>query len=155
MERREVFSGAIVAGLLVVVSACGGGSDGGGDDATDGTDGATTGGTTDAIETTDGEFGELDIEGLPSLEELDEEGGDDQRPALMSELGTPDAFRISFDEVDGRASRYETWIYHEAASQVELIDGEVLWTVSLDELPDGTIYPLAYNPNEFTLLAGK
>ena len=84
-------------------------------------------------------------------------GGDtdteDRRPDLQAELGGPDAFVVTVDEVGGRAVRFESWMYYEAATQIDMVDGEVLWTIDVEPLPDGTLYPLQYDPGEFILLA--
>lgn len=79
----------------------------------------------------------------------------DRRPELLAELGAPDAFVISVDEVDGSVSRFESWSYFPAGVQIDLVDGEVVWSVQIDELPDGSLLPLAYQPTEFTMLASR
>jgi hypothetical protein len=79
----------------------------------------------------------------------------DRRGAVLSELGGPDAFVITVDEVDGSVSRFETWSYFEAATQIDFVDGELLWDVEIDALPDGSWLPLMYDPMEFTMLASR
>ena len=56
-------------------------------------------------------------------------------------------------QVDGQAVRFESWMYHEVATQIDFADGEILWSVDLDALPDGSIYPLDYEPGMFELLS--
>lgn len=86
----------------------------------------------------------------------DEAGADvvseDRRPDLLAELGGPDAFVVSADEIDGTVVRFESWRYYEAATQVDLVDGEILWNVDIEPLPEGTLYPLWYDPTAFALL---
>ena len=77
---------------------------------------------------------------------------EDRRPDLLAELGGPDAFVVAADEVDGTLVRFESWMYYETATQIDLVDGEILWSVELEPLPDGTLYPLWYDPAEFVLL---
>ncbi|MEA3503395.1 MAG: hypothetical protein U9R47_11505 [Actinomycetota bacterium] len=78
--------------------------------------------------------------------------GVDRRPGILAELGGPDAFVVTVDEVDDTVVRLESWRYYETATQIDFIDGEVLWSVAIDSLPDGTLYPLWYDPAEFTML---
>ena len=77
----------------------------------------------------------------------------DRRPVLLSEMGAPDSFVVTVDEVDGSVSRFESWTYYDAGVQVDLIDGEILWQVEIRELPDGSLLPLDYGPDEFVMLA--
>ena len=77
---------------------------------------------------------------------------EDRRPDLLAELGGPDAFVVTADEIDGTVVRFESWMYYEAATQIDLVDGEILWSVEIGPLPDGTLYPLWYDPAEFELL---
>lgn len=77
----------------------------------------------------------------------------DRRPAFLSELGGPDAFVITVDEFDGTVSRFESWSYYSAGTQIDFVDGELLWDIEVGGLPDGTWLPLMYEPMEFTMLA--
>ena len=96
------------------------------------------------------------------LAELDELGAlfvdvesVDRRPELLAELGGPDAFVITVDEVDGTLSRFESWSYFAAGTQIDLVDGEVLWDIATEPLPDGSWLPLMYDPSEFTMMASR
>ncbi len=77
----------------------------------------------------------------------------DRRPAILSELGGPEAFVITVDEFDGTISRFESWSYYSANTQIDFVDGELLWDIQIGALPDGTLLPLTYEPTEFTMLA--
>lgn len=77
----------------------------------------------------------------------------DRRPVLLGQLGGPDAFVITVDEIDGTTSRFESWSYFDARTQIDFVDGEVLWDLEIDDVPDGTYLPLLYNPMEFEMLA--
>lgn len=79
----------------------------------------------------------------------------DRRGAVLSELGGPDAFVITVDDVDGSVSRFESWSYFEAATQIDFVDGELLWDVAIDALPDGSWLPVMYDPMDFTMLASR
>ena len=77
----------------------------------------------------------------------------DRRPDLLAQLGAPESFVLSVGAVDGVASRFESWQYWSSATQVDLVDGEIAFNIALNPVPDGTILPLAYAPDEFVLLS--
>lgn len=77
----------------------------------------------------------------------------DRRPELLAQLGPPESFVLSADEVGGRVSRFESWQYWSSGTQVDLVDGEIAWNIALDPLPDGSFLPLFYSPDEFVLLS--
>ncbi len=77
----------------------------------------------------------------------------DRRPVMLGQLGGPDAFVITVDEIDGTISRFESWSYFDARTQIDFVDGEVLWDLEIDDVPDGTYLPLLYSPMEFEMLA--
>ena len=77
----------------------------------------------------------------------------DRRSEVLALVGGPDAFVISLDEVGGEVSRLESWSYYEAESQIDFIDGEILWDVEIDDVPDGMLLPLGFTPTEFTMLS--
>lgn len=79
----------------------------------------------------------------------------DRRGAVLGELGGPDAFVITVDEVGGSVSRFESWSYFAAGTQIDFVDGELLWDVEIDGLPDGSLLPLMYDPLEFAMLASR
>lgn len=138
--------GRVVSSVVVVaiVTACGGGSD-------------DTAGDSDGASSRDGDDGVQSIDADVPIDELGAALADvesvDRRPAVLSELGGPDAFVITVDEVDGTVSRFESWSYFGAATQIDFVDGELLWDIEIGGLPDGTLLPLMYEPMEFTMLA--
>ena len=73
----------------------------------------------------------------------------DGRPTVLEEMGPPDAFSITFDELEGQIVRWESWSYFDFNTQFDFIDGELLWTIELEEVPDGSIYAHWYDPLEF------
>ena len=79
---------------------------------------------------------------------LNEETIDD-RPEIMEFLGVPDAFDISIVEVEGVNVRMESWRYYQYGTRVDFVDGEAIWTIEIEPLPDGTICAAWYNPLEF------
>jgi len=84
-----------------------------------------------------------------SLEEAFEVTPVDSRPTVMEEMGPPDAFTITFQELEGQIVRWETWSYFDFTTQFDFIDGELLWTIDLEEVPDGSIYAHFYDPADF------
>jgi hypothetical protein len=84
-----------------------------------------------------------------SLEEALEIAPQDSRPTLLEEMGPPDAFSITFDELEGQVVRWESWSYFDFNTQFDFIDGELLWSVELEAVPDGSIYAHWYDPLEF------
>lgn len=73
----------------------------------------------------------------------------DQRPAVLAEMGPPDAFSLRFDELEGQVVRWETWSYFDFGTRFDFVDGELLWTVELEPVPDGAIYAHFYDPEDF------
>ncbi len=74
----------------------------------------------------------------------------DDRPGVMLELGRPDAFDISIVHVEGGDVRMESWRYFQYATRVDFVDGEAVWTVAIDPVPEGTIFAAWYDPLAFT-----
>jgi hypothetical protein len=74
---------------------------------------------------------------------------EDRRPTVLEELGAPDAFSIRFDTVEGQVVRWESWSYFDFGHSFDFVDGELLWTVELDPIPDGSLYAHFYVPDDF------
>lgn len=119
---------------LVVGSGCSGGSGGSGEGDR----------STDAADSVDA--GVLDPIDVASV---------DRRSELRAQLGSPDAFTIRAGEFDGSVSSFETWTYYSASTQIDLVDGEIAWTVPIEPLPDGSLLPVLYDPEEFELLSSS
>jgi len=75
----------------------------------------------------------------------------DDRPGVVELLGQPFAFKVTFEEVDGTVVRFESWVYPELSTRVDFIDGEALWTIEIDTVPDDTFFPGWYDPLSFTV----
>lgn len=73
----------------------------------------------------------------------------DRRPEIRAMVGPPDSFTIWVDEIEGTTVRFESWSYHDLLTRFDFVDGELVWTVELEPLPDGSLYPLFYDPAEF------
>ena len=146
--RRRLGAVSTIA-VVALLAACGGGSsdDSSSADDSPGTAASDTGGSDSVAVSADEAADELEPDDFADVDSVD------RRPALLSELGEPDACVITVDEVDGELSRFESWSYYEAGSQIDLVDGEVLWDVEIDDVPDGSLYPLVVSPMDFTMLA--
>ena len=75
----------------------------------------------------------------------------DNRPGILKQLGEPDAFTISFEDLNGKTVREDEWSYFDDQTRVDFVDGTLVWTLTIDPMPDTTLYaslfdPLAFNP---------
>lgn len=84
-----------------------------------------------------------------SLDEALEVEPLDSRPTVLEEMGPPDAFTLKFQELEGQTVRWETWSYFDFNTLFEFIDGELLWNIELEPVPDGSIYAHFYEPEQF------
>jgi hypothetical protein len=84
-----------------------------------------------------------------TLEEALEITPVDGRPIVMEEMGPPDAFTINFRELEGQMVRWETWSYFDYTTMFEFVDGELIWTIELEEVPNGSIFAHWYDPFQF------
>ena len=73
----------------------------------------------------------------------------DSRPTMIEEMGPPDAFTLTFQELEGQIVRWESWSYFDLTAQFDFIDGELLWSVELEPVEDGSFYAHWYDPLEF------
>lgn len=84
-----------------------------------------------------------------SLEEALAIPPDDRRGTVLTEMGAPDTFQLKFEELEGSIVRWEEWSYFDFESRFDFIDGELIWTVQLEPMPDGSIYAHFYDPYDF------
>ena len=73
----------------------------------------------------------------------------DDRPGVLEYLGNPDAFDISSIEVEGQEVRRESWRYFQYGTRVDFVDGQAVWTVEIEALPEGAILAAWYHPLAF------
>jgi hypothetical protein len=73
----------------------------------------------------------------------------DDRPGILEQMGQPDAFRITFEPLNSKMTRYEEWSYFDDQTQFDFMDGTLIDTVQLEPVPDGTIFASNYNPLSF------
>lgn len=76
---------------------------------------------------------------------------EDDRPEVVEYLGRPDAFDIAFVEVEGGYVRMESWRYYQFGLQVDFVDGEAVWMIELEPMPEETFFAAWYDPMEFVL----
>lgn len=88
-------------------------------------------------------------DGDMSLEEAMEIEALDSRPTVLEEMGPPDAFKITFSKIDGEFVRWESWSYFDLTSQLDFIDGELLWAVDLEPIVNGSFFAHWYDPLDF------
>lgn len=74
---------------------------------------------------------------------------EDGRPTVLEKLGPPDAFSLRFDDLQGQTVRWETWSYFDFGTRFDFVDGELLWTIELEPIPDVAIYAHFYDPEDF------
>ncbi|MBN2554518.1 MAG: FHA domain-containing protein [Anaerolineales bacterium] len=74
---------------------------------------------------------------------------DDERPQILENLGRPDEFDIAIVQVEGGEVRRESWLYYGFGTRVDFVDGVILWTIDLEQVPEGTIFPAWYDPTDF------
>jgi hypothetical protein len=73
----------------------------------------------------------------------------DDRPGVLEVLGMPDAFDISIIEVEGGKIRKESWRYYQYGTRVDFVDGEAVWTIAIEPMPEDTIFAAWYDPLSF------
>lgn len=84
-----------------------------------------------------------------SLEEALQVTSEDRRPTVREEMGAPDTFTVHFQALEGETVRFESWSYFDFQSRFDFVDGELLWTADLEPLPDGSLFPHYYQPDDF------
>jgi len=73
----------------------------------------------------------------------------DDRPGVLEYLGPPDAFDISIVEVEDGQVRKESWRYFQYGTRVDFVDGEAIWTIEIDPMPEDTFFAAWYDPLSF------
>lgn len=81
---------------------------------------------------------------------------EDRRPVFLSNLGPPDTFSKSADEVEGKIIVTEEWSYIEMGVRLDIVDGEIAFVVPIETTAeDAALYPRFYDPMEFELPMDK
>ena len=75
---------------------------------------------------------------------------DDNRTQILEQMGPPDIFKITFQDLNGRRVRQEEWTYFDDQSRFDFINGALLWTITIDSVPDMSLNASTYNPLSFT-----
>lgn len=74
----------------------------------------------------------------------------DDRPAILDQMGPPDAFRITFETLNSQIVRQEEWSYFDDQTELDFVDGTLVSTQKIESVPDGTIFASVYDPLAFT-----
>ena len=92
----------------------------------------------------------LGVDNIELLADALTEEVQDHRPQTLEMMGRPDVFSIIEMDVDGHKLVRESWVYYGLATQVDFINGEAVFTSSLDPVPEETIFPAWYDPELFS-----
>ena len=84
-----------------------------------------------------------------SLEQALSAESEDRRPKLLELMGPPDAFTLEWQELNGRSIRWEEWSYFDFESRFDFVDGDLLWTLDIPPVADGSIYAHVFDPLAF------
>lgn len=93
----------------------------------------------------------VDLEDIDDLQAALNAEVIDDRPGVLEYLGPPDAFDISIVEVEGVDVRMESWRYYQFGTRVDFVDGEAVWTIEIEPMPEGTIFAAWYDPLAFKM----
>jgi hypothetical protein len=74
---------------------------------------------------------------------------EDARPEIVDQLGPPDAFTVTMQEVEGQMVRQEEWAYFDEATRIDFVDGSLVWTVDIEPVPEGSLLASYYDPLAF------
>lgn len=74
---------------------------------------------------------------------------EDNRPQLLQEMGQPDIFEIDFAQIHGKPVREEKWSYFRDNVRFDFVDGSLLYTETLQAVPDFSINASVYDPMDF------
>lgn len=75
---------------------------------------------------------------------------DDNRPQVLEQMGPPDIFKITFQDLNGTRIRQEEWSYLDDQIRFDFINGALAWTINLNATPDGSVNASLYDPMSFT-----
>jgi len=73
----------------------------------------------------------------------------DERAEILENFGRPDEFDVAIVQVKGGQVRRESWRYYRLGTQVDFVDGVIVWTVDLEAPAGQTIFPAWYDPTDF------
>jgi len=74
---------------------------------------------------------------------------DDNRSQVLDQMGPPDAFKITYQLLNGKPVREEEWSYFDDKTRFDFVNGALLWTVNLEPMPDLAVSASTYNPLSF------
>ena len=74
---------------------------------------------------------------------------DDNRTQVLDQMGPPDAFKITYQQLNGKLVREEEWSYFDDKTRFDFVNGALLWTVNLEQMPDFAVSASTYDPLSF------
>jgi hypothetical protein len=74
---------------------------------------------------------------------------EDDRPQVLRQMGPPDVFKITFQELNGTRVRQEEWSYFDDQTRFDFINGALLWTIDINSVSDPAVNASTYNPLNF------
>ena len=81
-----------------------------------------------------------------------------EQQRILDEFGRPESFRLVFATEGGdqerTASRIEEWNYYRLQTRLSFVDGALQGGGEIEDVPDWTLLPMAYRPEQFTGLMG-
>lgn len=92
---------------------------------------------------------ELSEETGMSLEEALSMPVEDHRERMLELMGPPDTFRLIFQELVGSLVRREEWSYYDLGARFDFVDGQLIWSVDLEPVPEVAVYAHFYDPRDF------
>lgn len=75
---------------------------------------------------------------------------DDNRPQVLQQMGPPDIFKVSFQDLNGTRVRQEEWSYFDDQTRFDFVNGALVWTINITSMPDPSVNTSVYDPLSFT-----
>jgi hypothetical protein len=75
---------------------------------------------------------------------------DDNRPQVLEQMGPPNTFKITFQDLNGKRVRQDEWSYIDDQTRFDFVNGALVWTINLPSVPDLSVNASIYDPMSFT-----
>jgi hypothetical protein len=75
---------------------------------------------------------------------------EDDRQQILEQMGPPDVFKITLQELNGQHIRQEEWSYFDDQTRFDFVNGALLWTITISPAADMSLNASTYNPMSFT-----
>ena len=70
--------------------------------------------------------------------------------AMVRKLGPPESFKLIFSKEGDKTVRIESWNYYRFKTRIAFIDGAIETESEIDDVPNWTLLPVDYLPEQFT-----